>query len=415
MEGKVARVQRGSAGMGLPESISPESIAIIQATAAVVAPLAQKITQAFYTNITTKHPQLFAFFNKGNQMGESQQPKALAAAIVAYASNIGDLSPLVVPGGPVEIMAHKHCALGVLPEHYPLVHEFVMGAIAEILGDAVTPEIGAAWSEAVLFLAKVLMDTEEGLYLHAEERMGGWRGLKPFVVSAIDDRADGTKTFTFREAGPPCEYNFSPGQFLTLKVDPDGDGLTAPRHYTVTSAPRDEVLQCTIKKVGKGKVSSYMHDKVRVGDTVDLSPPFGLFTPIPTSETPVVLISAGIGVTPMVVFAKHFGKAKVALAVHVDKCRETHACLEVFEKEGIPVQTHYTKTSGRPQFDTFVAGIIEKVGASCDFYLCGPPPFMQDMQAALVKGGAKAVRLEAFAPQISSGCPMRSGICPMRG
>ena len=92
------------------------------------------------------------------------QPRALAGSCIAYATNITDLAPLLVPGGPVAAICHRHCALAIFPGQYAVVHANLMEAIGEILGDIVTPEIGAAWSEAVLFLAKAMIDTEETLY-----------------------------------------------------------------------------------------------------------------------------------------------------------------------------------------------------------------------------------------------------------
>merc|ERR1712060_81319 len=101
-------------------------------------------------------------------------------------------------------------------------------------------------------------------------------------------------------------FDFTAGQYLTIKVDPEGDNLTAPRHYTVTSAPGEKFLECTIKKIAGGKVSTYMHEQLKVGDAVKLMPPYGVFTPDETFES-AVLMSAGIGVTPMVNFSRALG------------------------------------------------------------------------------------------------------------
>merc|ERR1719229_517202 len=119
--------------------------------------------------------------------------------------------------------------------------------------------------------------------------------MQPFVVTAIEDVALDIKSFSFKSSINADEaFDFTPGQFLTLKVDPEGDGLTAPRHYTVTSEPGADFLQCTVKKIPGGKVSTYLHDKVSVGDKVQLTAPFGIF-PLESTEEPSVLMSAGIG------------------------------------------------------------------------------------------------------------------------
>jgi len=272
-----------SVKMGLPQEMSPKTIEVIKATAPVVAPKALEITTNFYAEMFTKRPDLFKFFNKANQ-ATGIQPKTLAAAIVAYASHIDKLDAIAgFHASPVDVMCHKHCALDIQPEHYQVVHDELMGAVGRVLGDAVTPEIGSAWSESVLFLAKVLIDREEQLYAEAEKRSGGWRSFKPFEVVEIEQVSDGVKRFKFAppkgEEQPAGGYDFEIGQFISVRIDPNGDGLTAPRHYTLTSSPGDKALECTIKRVESGVVSSYLHDKVKVGDVLDLCAPFGCFTP----------------------------------------------------------------------------------------------------------------------------------------
>merc|ERR1719436_618849 len=250
---------------------------------------------------------------------------------------------------------------------YVVVHENVMAAIGKVLGSAVTPEIAAAWSEAVLFLAKACIDTEESLYKMAEGRSGGWSGFETFEVVDIKEVAQDIKSFTFKApAGSPLfgeRFEFTEGQYLTLKVDPEGDGLTAPRHYTATSPPGTDFLQCTVKKIPGGKVSTYLHEKLSVGDKVQLTAPFGIFTLESATESSV-LMSAGIGVTPMVNFSKALGK-NVKLAVHVDSTPESFAYRSVFAESGQPLLEKFTKAqgSGRPSPTALVQETIEKAGA----------------------------------------------------
>ena len=93
--------------------LSAESIKIVKATAPVVAPRAEELTKHFYGKMFKNNPEVLAFFNQANQKKERGQPQALAHAVVAYASNIENLSVL---GPAVEAMAVKHCGLQVLPE-----------------------------------------------------------------------------------------------------------------------------------------------------------------------------------------------------------------------------------------------------------------------------------------------------------
>jgi nitric oxide dioxygenase len=413
---------RGSAGMGLPSEMKPETIDTVAATAGAVGPKALEITKTFYHRMFQAHPSLLSFFNPAHNVPIStDQPTALANSIVAYASNIRDLSPLLVPNGAVAAIAHRHCALAVIPPQYVVVHENVMKSIGKVLGSAVTPEVAAAWSEAVLFLAKVLIDYEEDLYKKAERRSGGWSGLETFEVSAIEDVAEGIKSFSFKApsgtalCGRPFE--FSEGQYLSLKVDPEGDGLMAPRHYTVTSPPGAGYLQCTVKKIPGGKVSTYLHERLKVGDKVELTAPFGIFAP--QAKEPTVLMSAGIGATPMLNFSKALGD-NVKLAVHVDRTAESSPWRSHFLASGQPMLEKFTRQggSGRTTPEALVRETIERAGVDNSFYVCGPPCWMERVTQELKRAGAKYVMTEIFGSQLGfGGCPFMgqksSGQCPL--
>mmetsp|Transcript_570 Transcript_570/g.1323 ORF Transcript_570/g.1323 Transcript_570/m.1323 type:complete len:437 (+) Transcript_570:187-1497(+) len=417
---------RGSDGMGLPTEMTPETVATVVATAGVMAPESLEITKTFYNAMFKKHPGLLAYFNPAHNVPIStHQPKALASSIVAYAANIKDLSPLLVPGGPVMAIAHRHCALNVYPAQYLVVYENLMQSIAKVLGDAVTPEVAKAWSEAVLFLAKALIDVEESLYQMAEKREGGWSGPIEFEVAEITDQGRDIKSFSFKPpAGSPLEgsnFEFTPGQYLSLQADYLGSGnLTSPRHYTVTSPPGADYLQCTIKKIPGGKLSTFMHDNVKVGDKVMLTAPFGVFTVDKDEQSSiesVVLMSAGIGVTPMVNFQRVLGE-KVKLAVHVDKGAEDHAFKDLFDVTD--TFTSYTRGPGNSRMDAtaLVNETLKKAGGPDHLFLiCGPESWMNEVQKELLANGAKEVRCEVFGSQLATECPFgaRGSVCPFAG
>ena len=119
------------------EMLSPESTAVVKATAGVVAENSVEITTRFYPHMFAAHPELMRVFNKANQaIGE--QPQALAASVVAYAVNLID--PDAPDFGPVmRRIAHKHVSLGIKSYEYPIVGHHLMWAIGDVLGDAVTP------------------------------------------------------------------------------------------------------------------------------------------------------------------------------------------------------------------------------------------------------------------------------------
>jgi len=366
---------------------------IVKATAPAVAPHVPAIVNDFYPRMFKNNPEAKAFFNPANQFADPPlQRQALANAILAYATNIDDLTPLAEP---VEIIANKHCGLGVLPEHYPIVHDNLLKSIAHILGPkVVTPEIGKGWSEAVLALADILAKREEELYKAAEARDGGWRGVKKFKI--LRKRAVSTRSieFTFEAVDNPEPIGFSPGQFLTIHIGIEG---ATPRHYTVTSKPGDAFLQCCVALEDKGFVSKALHG-MDEGTVVGLAAPFGLFR---IKDKPAVLVSAGIGVTPMKSFLTAHPD-KIRMALHVERNKEAHAFRDYFLKSGVECQFIYTE--GRTPRHPTPAELMEILGPhvkDCDFYLCGPPPFVNGTKDALTAAGAEGVYRDVFGPDLA--------------
>lgn len=170
-----------------------------------------------------------------------------------------------------------------------------MWAIVDVLGDAVTPEVAAAWDEVYWLMANVLINKERGLYeavrLSPDTIWRTWRVAKKiretedvatFLVERMDDR----------EVKPSL-----PGQYVTLKALMP-DGVHQPRQYSLTRADDGHHRQFSVKRVHEtntpdGEVSNYLHARVDVGDQVVLSAPFGDVV-MEYSDRPIVLASAGI-------------------------------------------------------------------------------------------------------------------------
>jgi len=125
--------------------LSDSSAQVVNATAAVVAGHAEQITARFCPRMFADRPELLRLFNKGNQ-ATGEQSRALAASVVAYAVQLID------PDAPsfhhvMQRIAYKHISLGIKPEQYTIVGHHLLAAIAEVLGDAVTPQVAQAWDE----------------------------------------------------------------------------------------------------------------------------------------------------------------------------------------------------------------------------------------------------------------------------
>jgi nitric oxide dioxygenase len=143
----------------MTKTLSPETIAIVKSTAPALQQHGLAITQRMYERLFVD-PEIKALFDQAAQES-GEQPKRLAAAILAYAKNVDNLGALTQA---VQRMAERHVETGVRPEHYPVVAAALLPAIKDVLGDAVDQSVLNAWGEAYWFLADILIAAEAEMY-----------------------------------------------------------------------------------------------------------------------------------------------------------------------------------------------------------------------------------------------------------
>jgi nitric oxide dioxygenase len=392
---------------------------IVKATAPVLAAHGYAIIKRFYQRLFEAHPELKNVFNMAHQE-QGQQQQALARAVYAYAENIEDPSSLMAV---LKNIANKHASLGVLPEHYPIVGEHLLGAIKEVLGDAATEDIISAWALAYGNLADVLMGLESTLYEGSAEKLGGWTGWRTFVVREKQPESDVITSFVLDPADGGPVANFEPGQYISIAVDVPALGLQQIRQYSLSDMPNGHSYRISVKRESGGPqppgyVSNLLHDHVNVGDEVKLAAPYGNFHIDVNARTPLVLISGGVGLTPMVSMLRRAiqdPERKVVFvhgarnsAVHAmrDRLRETAAAhsnfhLVVFYNEPLPGDVQ-----GRDyDYTGFVdAGLIKQaiLLPDADYYICGPIPFMRMQHDALKNLGIHEAQIhyEVFGPDL---------------
>lgn len=147
----------------MTRTLSAETMNLVKATAPALQQHGVAITTAMYRRLFVNEEVKALFDQAAQESGE--QPKRLAGAILAYAQNIDKLQNLTAP---VQRMVARHVETGVKPEHYPIVAEALLPAIREVLGEAATDEVLAAWGEAYWFLAEILIGQETERYAQGE-------------------------------------------------------------------------------------------------------------------------------------------------------------------------------------------------------------------------------------------------------
>ncbi|MEV7180137.1 globin domain-containing protein [Kitasatospora sp. NPDC093679] len=388
--------------------LSPDSADMIRATLPVVGASLDDITTRFYATMFADRPELLdGMFNRGNQASGAQR-QALAGSIAAFAGALlahPDSHPQALLGR----IAHKHAAVGVTEDHYAIVHKYLFAAIADVLGDAVTPEVATAWDEVYWLMAQALIAREASLYREAGVRPGDiWR---QWTVVARTQETPDTASFLLRPAdGGPAPLVHA-GQYVSVRVLMP-DGVHQLRQYSLSSAPEAEERRITVKRVHTpgapdGEVSTLLHDTVRQGDQLTLSAPFGDVV-LDDTDNSLVLISAGIGCTPMVGMLEHLaatGSSRPVLLLHADRSPADHA-LRTRTRELVAQLPGATSLFWyeHPGVDEPGArqGLMDltdvEMPVDAQVYLCGSLPFMRNVRGQLMHAGvpARRIRYEVF-------------------
>ena len=309
--------------------LTPRSADTIRATLPAVGGAIEDITTLFYRRLFEDHPTLERdLFNRGNQ-AQGDQQRALAGAIAAFATvMVADDAPR--PDAILSRIANKHASLGISEDQYQVVHDYLFEAIATVLGAAVTPEVAEAWDEVYWLMANGLIKIERELYAEAGVTPTEvWRSVR--VIQRVQESPN-VIALTLASSDVAPLPPFRPGQYISVAVNLP-DGARQIRQYSLSSASRPDYWRITIKRVSSldanpvGEVSNFIHQNMFDGDLVTVSLPFGNLT-LPGSDSPLLLISAGIGCTPMIGMLDHLvasADSRPVSVVHVDTSLADHA------------------------------------------------------------------------------------------
>lgn len=398
--------------------LSAQSKEIVRATLPAVGAAIGEITPLFYRKMFAAHPELERdLFNRGNQK-QGEQQKALAGAIAGFA--VLQLDPDATRQDQLLArIANKHASLGITAEQYQIVHTHLFAAIVEVLGDAVTPEVAAAWDELYWLMAHTLIDMENGLYADAGVAAGDvWRRV---VVSERRNETADSVSFTVTSADGTDLPSFVPGQYVSVGVHL-ADGARQIRQYSLCSAPSAGDWRITVKRIGAlvqqdgsiaptGEVSNFLYDNVFEGDALDVTTPFGDVV-LPDDDAPLLLISAGIGCTPVIGMLHHLaetGDDRSIAVLHADRSPSAHAHRAQLSElvDALPsavMHRWYEDLGSRQPTNEISAGRVNlhdvDIAPGTRAYLCGPLPFMHGIRAALLSKGVPETNIhyEVFGP-----------------
>jgi len=253
-----------------------------------------------------------------------------------------------------------------------------------------------------------------------------WPGFRPLAVAGIDRESETVISVHLADPGGGSVPAALPGQFLTLRLHPDPAGAPLLRSYSLSGPPGARDYRISIKREERGAASQFLHTRVRAGDLLEAAAPRGTFTLRP-GQTPVLLISAGVGATPVLAILHALAAARSTRDIwwlHSARRRadepfaaESRALLSAlpsahrhicYSSPGPDdVQGRDYDTAGRLSAPVLAA--LDLPG-DADAYLCGPLAFMADISAALAAGGIQAARIrtEVF----GAGPALTPGIAP---
>ncbi|MEW6373034.1 MAG: globin domain-containing protein [Pseudomonadota bacterium] len=391
--------------------ISAASRPYIDASVPVLREHGLAITTLFYKNMLGEHPELTRLFNMGNQARGAQQ-QSLASAVFAYAANIGTPEAL---GPVVKRIVHKHVSVGIRAEHYPIVGRHLLDAIAATLGDAATKPLLDAWAEAYNSLANLLISAEAEMYGTAGVEPGETR---PMRVTEVKRESDNVLSIRFVPGDDKPLPPFQAGQYVSVAVDLPG-GRHQLRQYSLSDAAGKDSLRISVKRedaqdtTPAGEVSNWIHANVQVGSVLQVTHPFGEFTPDTESDAPIVLLSAGVGITPMVSSLNRIALVnpqRQVIFAHAARDARHHALQsDVAAAQAVMpnlhVATFYEEVNGEAgvlagRMD--VARLPSWDREATDVWICGPLKFMQAQWLALLDAGVPPARLhrEVFGPEL---------------
>ncbi|WP_437887440.1 NO-inducible flavohemoprotein [Phytobacter sp. V91] len=391
--------------------LDAQTIATVKATIPLLLETGPKLTAHFYDRMFTHNPELKDIFNMSNQRNGDQR-EALFNAIAACASNLDNLAALLPA---VEKIAQKHTSFQINSEQYSIVGQHLLATLDEMFSPG--PAVLEAWGKAYGVLAGVFIRREAQLYQANAGKTGGWEGTRAFRLVAKKAQSALITSFEFAPVDGGKVADYQAGQYLGIWLKPNAFDYQEIRQYSLTTAANGLSYRIAVKREDGGLVSGWLHQHAREGDIVSLTAPAGDFFLNVEANTPVTLISAGVGQTPMLAMLDTLAQVKHQAQVnwfHAAENGAAHAFADEVAAHGEALArfTSHVWYREPTAADKATAGfnsqglmdLSQHEGAfsspAMQFYLCGPVAFMQFAAKQLVGLGIKAehIHYECFGP-----------------
>jgi ferredoxin-NADP reductase/MOSC domain-containing protein YiiM/ferredoxin len=236
-----------------------------------------------------------------------------------------------------------------------------------------------------------------------------WSGFRPMRVTRLERETATVVSLYLEQPGGATLPVGLPGQFLVLRLRTRPDGPMLLRNYSLSGMPGDRNYRVSVKREMNGAVSSYIHDHLQSGDTVEVSAPLGGFT-LRAGDAPVVLLSAGIGATPVLAMLHSLSSAASPRKVwwiygarnraEHPFAKESRGLLQKLANSRSHIVYSKPDSEDKPGVDYDSAGhvdtsLLDRLGVTrdADFYLCGPSSFLRDLTPGLKTWGAESTRI----------------------
>lgn len=286
------------------------------------------------------------------------------------------------------------------------------------------PVLSQGWKTSLKAIAEQKTPDAGNPGLKASGPPPAWPGFRPLRVARVDREAANVVSLTIEHMDRATLPAAEPGQFLVLRLRATPNGPMLLRNYSMSGMPGAGAYRVSVKRELNGVVSSYLCDHAHTGDILEVSAPRGEFI-LGSGDTPVVLLSAGIGATPVLAMLHSLSSAasrREVWWIYGARSRAEHP----FAKESrallrtlVNSRSHivYSKpdSGDKPGVDYDSVGhvdasLIDRLGVTrnADFYLCGPPSFLKQLREGLETWGADSTRIrtEFFGPK----APIAPGI-----